>query len=236
MEQKNSWPSHKDYLNKTFLEELAHKLWNTKGTRFQTSERLLTRNNLSNKALGFLSAYLIIYSLFSVYQISGSAILDEKVIAFGSTTLSILLLVFSQHEANQDYKLRAQKFLECALKISELHDEIRLFQTLKTSTSDEKVKFCESLGKRYQKILSEYDNHDSIDYDKFRSRHKDYYQLSSYKVYRIRVLYYIRTKLTYHILIGLPVIVFVFSLVLSSYSQPLDENAISNQNTLQGSH
>src|SRR5690349_16930437 len=96
---ENKWPKYKDHLNKTYLEELAYKLWNTKGTRFVAAERLLTKNDLSNKANGFLSAYLIIYSLFAVYQISGSVILNEKIIAFSSTTLSILLLVFTQMEA-----------------------------------------------------------------------------------------------------------------------------------------
>src|SRR5258706_12009614 len=97
--EENKWPNHKDHLNKTFLEELGHRLWNTKGIRFAASERLLTKNDLSNKAIGFLSAYLIIFGLLSVYQIAGSKILDANVIAFSSTTLSILLLVFTQMEA-----------------------------------------------------------------------------------------------------------------------------------------
>lgn len=214
-DKEPKWPEDKDHLNKTFLEELGHKMWNTKGTRFVASERLLIKNDLSNKAIGFLSAYLIIYGLFAVYQISGSVILDEKIIAFGSTTLSILLLVFTQIEAAQDYKLKALEFHKCALKISKLHDELRLFKTLKKHTKKDKIRFCEQIGKRYQVVLNGYSNHDSIDYNYFRATHKDYYKLSDPMVFRIKAYYYIRTKLQYHLLIGLPVIIFVLGLIIN---------------------
>ncbi len=182
-EQKAKWPSHKDHLNKTFLEELGYKLWNTKGIRFGAAQRLLTRNNWSTLSLGFLSAYLIIYGLVSVYQISGqSAILDEKVIAFSSTTISILLLVFTQYESSQDYKLRSSEFHRCSLEISVLHDEVRLFKTIQTKTDEEKVAFCNVTSKKYQAILGNYPNHEDIDYQMFTTKHRDYYNLPWYKI------------------------------------------------------
>jgi hypothetical protein len=48
-ENEKKWPSHKDHLNKTFLEELGYKLWNTKGIRFGAAHRLLIRKTLPNK-------------------------------------------------------------------------------------------------------------------------------------------------------------------------------------------
>lgn len=212
---KQKWPENKDHLNKTFLEDLGHKMWNTKGTRFVASERLLTKNDLSNKAIGFISAYLIIYGLFAVYQISGSIILNEKIIAFGSTTLSILLLVFTQIEAAQDYKLKALEFHKCALKISKLHDELRLFKTLKDPSKKQKIKFCEQMSKRYQVVLNGYSNHDSIDYNYFKATHKDYYKLTGFEALRINVYYYVRTKLQYHLLIALPIIVSIIVLIIN---------------------
>lgn len=206
----NKWPKHKDHLNKTFLEELAYKLWNTKGTRFVASERLLTMNDLSNKALGFLSAYLIIFGLFSVYQIKGTQLIDSNVIAFGSTALSILLLVFTQMEAAQDFKLRAQGFHRCALQISELHDEVRMFKTLATHSEEEKIAFCEKINAKYQAILKDYPNHDRIDYDRFRSRHTEYYELTKFWVFKTEVRYYVRVKFLYHFLIGSPVLIAAF--------------------------
>lgn len=212
--EKPKWPKHKDHLNKTFLEELGYKLWNTKGVRFAASQRLLLKHSLSHKAIGFLSAYLIIYGLFSVYQIAGSEILDQRVIAFSSTTISILVLVFTQLESAQDYKIRSLEFQKCALEISELHDKVRLFKTLQGSTNDEKVKFCESISKRYQEILKSYSNHEDIDYHFFTTKHKEYYDLKWYQVVKITLRYYISSALLYHLLIVVPVIFFVILLTL----------------------
>lgn len=207
------WPKHKDHLNKTFLEEVAYKLWNTKGIRFVASERLLVKNDLSNKSLGFLSAYLIIYSLFSVYQISGSVILDEKIIAFSTTTLSILLLVFTQIESAQDYKIRAQAFHKCSLDISELHDRVRLFKTLTNPSNDEKINFCEEISKQYQSILKSYPNHDSIDYEYFKTRHASYYDLTWFEINKIKIKYYSKTKFLYHLLILIPFFILVVTFI-----------------------
>lgn len=212
-QQKKKWPIHKDHLNKTFVEELAYKLWNTKGTRFAASERLLTMHDLSNKANGFLSAYLIIYGLFSVYQISGSPIFNEKLIAFASTTVSILLLVFTQFEAAKDFKTRALGFHKCALEISELHDKIRLFKTLKSPSAKKRIKVCKKLDARYNAILRNYPNHDNIDYAYFRTKHHAYYEISWLIVQKILVQRYIRTKFLYHILIGTPLFVIIYLFV-----------------------
>jgi hypothetical protein len=43
MEQK----TYKDYLDKTFLEELNYKIWSTKGSRFNASTRL-TKHHVIN--------------------------------------------------------------------------------------------------------------------------------------------------------------------------------------------
>ncbi|HTJ50580.1 MAG TPA: SLATT domain-containing protein [Cyclobacteriaceae bacterium] len=207
--EKPKWPKSKDHLNKTFLEELGHKMWNTKGVRFGASQKFLNKNSWSNLSLGFLSAYLIIYGLFSVYQISGSIILDERIIAFSSTTISILLLVFTQYESAQDYKIRALEFHKCSLEISELHDEIRLFKTIGQKTDEEKAKFCESLNKRYQKVLHSYSNHEEIDYQIFTAKNSKYYDLSRFQVAYIYIKYYVKTLFLYHLLIAAPIIFFV---------------------------
>ncbi|WP_185968807.1 hypothetical protein [uncultured Carboxylicivirga sp.] len=59
----------KSHLDKDFLEELKHKLWSTRGSRFQASERLKAQNNFSFLSISVFSAYLIIFSLLSVYNL-----------------------------------------------------------------------------------------------------------------------------------------------------------------------
>ena len=39
--------SSKDYLNKSFLEELSYKLWSTKGSRFEANKRFIKKSNIS---------------------------------------------------------------------------------------------------------------------------------------------------------------------------------------------
>lgn len=214
--KSEKFPQFKDHLNKTFLEELSYKFWSTKGTRFKASKKLLTKSDLSNKAIGFLSAYLIIFGLLSVYKITGDLIIGESLIAFGSTTLSILLLAFSQMEAAQDYKLRARSFHECALKISTLYDELRIFKTLEQNVEEEKIQFCRLLSKKYQDILEQYPNHDDIDYQIFQTGHQEYFQISRWKAFWTKLVYYRRVKLLYHLLIFAPPAIIFFIIYLNS--------------------
>ncbi|WP_109830063.1 SLATT domain-containing protein [Reichenbachiella versicolor] len=216
MEKPNSkFPTYKDHLNKTFLEELNYKFWSTKAIRFGASKRLLTQNDLSNKAIGFLSAYLIILGLLSVYKITGETAISDNLIAFGSTTLSILLLAFSQMEAAQDFKIRARNYQDCALKISALYDELRIYKTLEDKSFKPDTDFCKSISNKYQDILESYPNHDSIDYAKFKAEHKEYFELSTMNCLKIRLKYYLKVQLAYHLMIVIPLVVIVFSVVHS---------------------
>ncbi len=208
MSEKKQFPTIKDHLNKTLLEELNYKIWSTRGARFNASKRLLAKDNLSNRAIAFLTAYLIIFGLLSVYQISNTQIFNEKIIAFGSTTVSILLLTFSQMEAAQDYKMRAHKYHDCALRISELYIKLRSFKTLETHTELEKKDFSDKLGSKYQKVLENYTNHETIDYKMFMVQNNDYFRMNNFKVAVIYGQYYWQTKFLYHLLIVIPPVLF----------------------------
>jgi hypothetical protein len=212
MSENAKFSATKDHLNKTLLEELNYKIWSTRGARFNASKRLLTKDNLSNRAIAFLTAYLIIFGLVSVYQISNAQIFNEKIIAFGSTTISILLLTFSQMEAAQDYKMRAHKYHDCALKISKLYIKLRSFKTLTDPTETEKKEFSDKLGDKYQKVLENYTNHESIDYKLFMVQNNDYFKLPWRKITTIQFQLYWESKFLYHSLIVLPPLLFLAAL------------------------
>jgi len=164
----------KEYLDKTFLEELNHKIWCTKGTRFNADNRFKKKAKLSNISISIISAYLIIASLFSVYDINQNS--DDSIINYLVTALSILLLVVSMHENNQNYKLKAYNFHSCGLELAEIYNRLRTFKTLEgKKTEIEIVEFCNEINDKYQKILNKYDNHDNIDYDTFRIKNLDYF-------------------------------------------------------------
>lgn len=165
----------KEYLDKTFLEELNHKIWCTKGTRFNADSRFKKKSKLSNISVSILSAYLIIASLFSVYNVNQNS--DDNIISYLVTALSILLLVVSMHESNQDYKLRAFNFHSCGLELAEIYNRVRTFKTLEGEKSESDISdFCFEINNKYQSILNKYDNHDDIDYDTFRIKNLDYFE------------------------------------------------------------
>ncbi|MFD1628938.1 SLATT domain-containing protein [Pseudopedobacter beijingensis] len=213
MQEKSIFTGSKAYLEKSFLEELSYKVWSTKGARFKADERLMKTAKMSNISLSVFSAYLIIASLISVYV--GNYKLNFQIINYFVTSLSIILLVLSQYESSQDYKMRAVKFHECALELSKIYNEIRIFKTLSKHPTDEECRtFCEDTSRKYQDILAKYENHSAIDYDTFRLLNPDYFseykaKTKSIKFRRWWAIYGWYTLL----LIGTPMVFIGFSFV-----------------------
>ena len=48
MSKNEKTPKSKEYLEKTFLEELNHKIWCTKGARFSADARFKKKSKFSN--------------------------------------------------------------------------------------------------------------------------------------------------------------------------------------------
>ncbi|MDI9320600.1 MAG: SLATT domain-containing protein [Phycisphaerales bacterium] len=142
---------------------------------------------------------------------SNTSFFSEKIIAFSSTTISILLLTFSQLENAKDYKLRANQFHDCALKLSEKYNELRAFKTFENTSELEKKAFSQKIGMEYQSILGHFTNHEPIDYALFKAQNYQYFEMAKWDSIVIKFKYYIDTKLIYHSLILVPPIL-VFSL------------------------
>lgn len=194
------------YLDKDFSVELNFKFWTTKGARFFASDRLNTINKLSSYSIGFLSAYLIILGLLSVFKVETEFVISSEQFAFISTGLSILILVFSQLENSNNYRLRANQFHNCALEVSELYNKLRYLKT-STITADEINKLSQELSIEYSNVLKKYENHKYIDFQMFQTTKNDYFELSNFKIFRIYLKYYFSTQLLYHTLIILPPII-----------------------------
>jgi hypothetical protein len=203
--------SHKDYLDKTYLEELNYKIWSTKGSRFNANKRLLQISRLSNLCNSILSVYLIAIGLLSVYNIYNEKLYNENLIAYSITCLSILLLIFGQIENAKEYSSKAKEYHNCGLELSCLYNELRIFKTLKEkSTLEDKLKFAQKIANEYQRILEKHENHEPIDNEMFKSKTAAYHQLNWFNIIKIKIDYYFKTDLLYHILIVLPpIIIFV---------------------------
>jgi hypothetical protein len=202
--------SYKDYLDKTFLEELNYKIWSTKGNRFNANKRLLKIADLSNLCLSMLSVYLIAVGLLSVYNIYSPETIDENLIAYSITCLSILLLVFGQIENAKDFSTKAKQYHTCGLELSSLYNDLRIFKTLTEQPKlSEKREFSEKISSEYERILERHENHQPIDHNMFRASKAEYHELNKLDVFKIKTDYYIKTGLIYHLLIILPPIVII---------------------------
>jgi len=198
----------KEHLDKDFLEELKHKIWSTKGTRFTADNRLKTILKYSNLSNSFLSGYLIIFGLISVYNLSNENIVSANILAFSITAISILSLVFSLIESGNTYTLKAKNFHDCALELSDLYNELQIFKTYKKEIAslDETMIFTEQLQKKYQSILEKYENHLPIDNALFKVKHSDYYKkTTALQKITVHINYFYITRFWYLIMIFLPI-------------------------------
>lgn len=209
--QQNSAPNN--YLSKSFFEELNFKLWSTRGSRFNCDKRLKIKGKNSNISLAIISAYLIIASLITVYDIPLG--INQNYLNFIITALSILVLVFSQFENAQNYALNAKIHHDSGLKISELYNELRIFKTLNENPSHyEMLSFAKDITRRYENVLNTSSNHNPIDYQLFLVANFEYMKktnpnkvknINKNKVY---ISYYWNTYGWYFLFILIPLLLF----------------------------
>ncbi|WP_149207870.1 SLATT domain-containing protein [Flavobacterium johnsoniae] len=195
--------------NNNFEEELNYKLWSTKGARFNASRRNQILQNLSSKAIGYLSAYLIIIGIINLYKIDlfGIKILDNQV-GFISTAFSVLILLFSQLESSENFSLKSEKHHNCSLDIAELYNRTRYVKSYNTNPQD-KQQNLQKISNEYDAILKKYENHLPIDYLMFQITKPEYYGIGKLRISYIRFRYYINVYILYHILIFGPIIILI---------------------------
>jgi len=203
------------YLKGDFGVELNYKMWTTKGARFSASHRNRVKHNLSTKTIGYLSAYLIIINLINIYNVPFLTKLSVEVLGFATTALSIIILLYSQFESSRNYSIKAERFHQCSLEISELYNELRMVKTFKKVTNPEER--ISDISKKYDIILKQHENHLPIDRLDFIKAKPDYFDLSSLDIYKINIKKYIGIQFKYHLLIYGPVISFVIYQLMEKY-------------------
>lgn len=210
--KKQPW---KEYLLKDFGGELNYKLWSTKGTRFCAHRRFKKKNILSMYSIGFLSAYIIIFNLFAFLPTTSAFYIEPNILTMITISLSIIVLVFSQLEIANNYSLTADRFHKCARDIAKLYNEWRYVKTHVDDEAEKKNAII-SITKKYEDVLDNYDNHEDIDYQLFKTKHPDYYHLTRFDIILANCKYYLKVQLIYHALIAIPLILFLISLYTKS--------------------
>lgn len=210
MENKDTIPKY--LKDNSWIKELNHKLWITKGARFEANNRLKQKSSLSNMAIAFISSYLIIINLVPLFF--NNINISSEIIGFFTTSLSILLLVFTQIESSSEYKLNAHHYHSCALKISNLYNDLRIIKEIKEEKEKE-IRINE-ITEAYKEVLLSYENHEPIDTEMFKSQKLEYYELNIIFKILTNVKYYFLVKFKYHFIIFFPPILFTIIFILRS--------------------
>jgi hypothetical protein len=198
-----------------FLIELNFKFWVTKGARFKASERCEELDRRSARLVGWLSAYMIMFSVLPLCDLEKYT-LDTNESTFIAISLSIMILVFSQLEYAKNYTSKAKEYHDCALDISKLYDELRyLKSTIPEVQKTDLFEKARKLSVRYEEILQRCDNHIPIDYDMFRKQKPEYFNLSSIDILIIQLRYFLNVRLIGILCIyGVPLVCFLAVYIL----------------------
>lgn len=197
-----------------FKLELNYKLWVTKGARFKASERCEEMDRRSTKIVGWLSAYLVIFSVLNICNFDTFQ-LPENVNNFMAIALSIMILVFSQFEYAMGYSVRAKEYHSCALEISVLYDKLRLLKERmkirnNTNTQAEENAVDKIIGE-YEQILFRNKNHQPIDYERFQIDKPLYFNLSKMSIRKTKLKYFFKVRfVSYFCIYGLPILYLIF--------------------------
>jgi SMODS and SLOG-associating 2TM effector domain family 5 len=186
-------------------EEILNKLWATKGARYKAARRLEYRAHLSNMTIAIFTLYLIILAFVPLYFIDLSHSV-KNFCSFLSTAGSIGILVFSLIESGREFKVRAYKYHECARKITQVYEKMRVYAPNDVITEDALKDFSE----QYQQILNSHENHENVDYSSFKLENHKHFGLNKLERFSTRVNYFFNQSALYYALIISPVLIFLF--------------------------
>lgn len=197
------------YLQKDFEVELNYKLWTTKGARFAASHRNETLHRLSGQSVGYISAYLIIIGLVNVYDLKFWMFsLSDNQVNFASMAFSVMVLLFSQLESAENFILKSDRYHNCALDISELYNQLRYTKTYQNNNPN-KASILQKISDDYDKVLKRNENHKPIDYKKMQMFKPEYFELTFFDRWSIRIEFYWRVHFKYHLFMYGPILIFL---------------------------
>jgi|GEM_PF-4564151 len=202
------------YAQSTFDKQLNYNLWSTSRTRFIAARRLRSKDIRSSKAIAFLSAYLILFTLVDYLFLSKLNGYNSSFILFFNITLSLMILIFSQLESSASYGVRAVKFHECGMEINRIYKKLRLLKS-KYENNEKDFAFYKEvsdLDDKYENILRTSENHEYMDFELFKATYPKFkdHDLSTIDIVTIKVKYYFKDMFIYHLVTYFPLFVFIY--------------------------
>ncbi|GAA4498959.1 SLATT domain-containing protein [Pseudaeromonas paramecii] len=205
------------YAQGSFDKQLNYNLWSTSRTRYIAARRLRSKDARSSKAIAFLSAYMIIFTLSDYLFLSHLKGYNGSYILFLNVTFSLLILIFSQLESSASYGVRAVKFHECGLEISRLYKMLRRLKSRYEGheKDDAFYKQVEAIDDEYDQVLKNYENHELMDFELFKSNYPNYedHKLNWIGVFNIQKKHYLKDVAIYHLVTYVPLAAFVYIVI-----------------------
>ncbi|WP_302285363.1 SLATT domain-containing protein [Bacteroides clarus] len=181
-------------MEKTFLESLSDKVWNTKNARFTASRKMRRNKYASNIMTTLLSAYIIIINLL-VYTDRFKAVNVQITIL--TIALSILILVVTLMINQVEYEKKENNYHSCGVELDQLNQELKI---LLENDSDPSLDKKKELLSKYYNILLRYNlNHTVFDYEYAKEKSKNSVSVSSWfkwNFLEMHALYYLGTIIT----------------------------------------
>lgn len=211
---------------------LIFKLWSTKGARFVADERCKKTYNLSSFTIALLSFEVIAISIYSLAGTFNE--FENKLITSYTLILSILFLVLSIFENAKNYNVKANNFHNCGLEIGKIYSKLKAILAENGDKDYNDMDIINNFQKEYDEILDKYENHEDIDYEKFRLNKRKDFELTNWEVFKSYIAIYYQNKFLYHFLLFvLPIILYsMFSYSVSNNNKKINElKCVDNKTT-----
>jgi len=224
-ERKNISPSKAGvplYTQGSFDKQLNYNLWSTSRIRYGAARRFYSKDRRSSKAVTFISAYMIVYTLADHLFLSQSPHYDSSYILIMNIMFSLLILIFSQLESSASYGVRALKFHECGQEVGQLYKRLRQLKSKYENRDKDEYFYSElkNIDSQYDLVMKNHENHEDIDFELFKSKYPKYedHNLSWAEVKVICLKSYFKDVFFYHLVTYAPLSLFVYFVLNTLYT------------------
>ena len=184
---------------KAEAESLHKHIWITRGARLETCGRLKAMHSLSVASVTFASVYVIGLSLAqALIQLNDT---ERTWLALITIVAGVAILALTLFEAGRAYELRAHQFHQGVLDFHKVMGRARRLAS-QDNISREALKEIED---SYHQILRDIgENHETIDWERFKVRNPENFEISQCATTWLKVRWWIRFYFRYIAIIGLP--------------------------------
>ena len=195
---------------------LLNKMWRTKSSRFNASQRIRKIYGLSIWTTSMLSFYVFCTSLATifvpVYNFTSNPTQTSQYFSIITLILSVFLIIITLLESNKRYLKDSETMLKSANDIGELYN---LFQSY--SEKEKENKRTDS-AKNYNKIIKALTlDHKDVDYLSFLIQHNSELKISRYDLFFYRIRHFLLSIGEYGIfafMIFMPLAASIYTLFL----------------------